>query len=84
MAQSSRVTDGPAAHRATASDPPSSLDDRLTRELGDALTDWRRWLATERRASHHTVAAYERDLGDFLAFVSGHLGDRLGLATWAP
>ena len=79
MAQSSRVTDGPAAHRATASDPPSSLDDRLTRELGDALTDWRRWLATERRASHHTVAAYERDLGDFLAFVSGHLGDRLGL-----
>ncbi len=83
MAQSSRVTDRTPGRQATVSDPPSSLDDRLTRGLGDALTDWRRWLATERRASHHTVAAYERDLGDFLAFVSGHLGDRLSLGDLA-
>ncbi len=80
MAQPSRVTDKTAGHPAAASDPPSPLGDRLTRELGDALTDWRRWLAAERRASGHTVAAYERDLGDFLLFISGHLGDRIALS----
>jgi len=59
------------------------LADRVANELGAALIDWRVWLAAERRASDHTVAAYERDLADFLLFVSGHLGDRLGLGDLA-
>lgn len=83
MAQPSRVTDDSADRGAAASEPPSRLEDRLGRELGDALADWRRWLAVERRASPHTVAAYERDLADFLEFLSGHLGDRIALADLA-
>ena len=79
MAQPSRLTDEGADRQAAAFGPAGPLGDRLTGELGGALSDWHRWLATERRASDHTVAAYERDLGDFLMFVSGHLGDRLGL-----
>ena len=79
MAQPSRVTDAAAEDQTAASDAQSSLSDRLNREVGEALADWRLWLAAERRASHHTVAAYQRDLADFLVFVSGHLGDRIAL-----
>jgi integrase/recombinase XerC len=32
------------------------------------------WLAKERRAADNTVEAYGRDLGDFLGFLSKHLG----------
>lgn len=33
------------------------------------------WLARERRAAANTVEAYGRDLGDFLGFLAGHLGE---------
>ncbi len=39
-----------------------------------ALADWQAWLEHERRASRHTLAAYRRDLTQFLEFLSGHLG----------
>jgi integrase/recombinase XerC len=42
--------------------------------LAGAIADWRAWLADERRASPHTLAAYEADLSGFLNFMSGHLG----------
>lgn len=42
--------------------------------LSRAIEDWRRWLTHEKRASQHTIDAYTRDLGGFLAFVAGHLG----------
>lgn len=48
--------------------------------LARAIDDWRRWLIHERRASSHTVAAYSRDLGAFLAFLGPHLGGPPGLA----
>jgi integrase/recombinase XerC len=63
------------------SEPPSALSERLNGDLGGAVADWRQWLVAERRASDHTVAAYGRDLGDFLAFLSEHLGDRLTLES---
>ena len=44
--------------------------------LATAVDDWQDWLATERRASPHTVAAYRRDLLKFLEFLSEHLGAR--------
>jgi integrase/recombinase XerC len=75
------VTGEAAEPEAEASEPPSRLADRLGRELGDALADWRSWLVSERRASNHTVVAYERDLGDFLQFLSEHLGDRITLGA---
>jgi len=49
-------------------------------DLAGARSDWRAWLGRERRASPHTLAAYERDLGFFLGFLAGHLGQAPSLA----
>ncbi len=48
-----------------------------------AVEDWRAWLAHERRASPHTLDAYGRDLGLFLGFLTGHLGNEASLADLA-
>src|SRR4051794_24179340 len=41
------------------------------------------WLAQERRAAPHTVAAYGRDLRDFLGFLTTHLGEEPDTAALA-
>ena len=43
-------------------------------DLADALGRWRRSLAAERRASAKTVEAYDRDVTQFLRFLTEHLG----------
>lgn len=43
-------------------------------ELCAIIENWRTWLGSERRVSPHTVAAYTRDLSDFLGFMAEHLG----------
>jgi integrase/recombinase XerC len=43
-------------------------------DLAQAIAAWQGWLAAERRASAHTVAAYGRDLAAFLDFLSEHRG----------
>lgn len=53
-----------------------------------AVADWRRWLAAERRASRHTMAAYTADVADLLSFLTGYHGrppslDDLGRARLA-
>ena len=50
--------------------------DEGVREAADA---WLAWLADERRASPHTLAAYGRDLAAFLDFATDHLGAPPGL-----
>jgi len=50
-------------------------------DLRAAIALWIAWLSGERRASEHTVAAYTRDLADFLDFLTQHLGDPPGLAA---
>jgi len=45
-----------------------AADGRLT----TAIEEWQRWLATERRCSGHTAAAYGRDLAFFLRFVQDY------------
>jgi integrase/recombinase XerC len=42
----------------------------------EARAAWLDWLATERRASPHTLDAYGRDVADLLAFLTAHLGRR--------
>ena len=49
-------------------------------DLAAAVAEWRGWLADERRASPHTVAAYVSDLTSFLAFLTDHLGGAPSLA----
>ena len=44
-------------------------------DLRAAIGLWAAWLAGERRASPHTVAAYGRDLALFLEFLTEHLGE---------
>jgi integrase/recombinase XerC len=48
--------------------------------LRAAIGLWTAWLAGERRASPHTVAAYGRDLAGFLDFIAEHQGERPDLA----
>lgn len=65
---------------------PAGLTTALQDRSGDpglraALADWVRWLRDERRSSPHTVDAYTRDLGAFLAFIAGHLGDAPDLSA---
>jgi integrase/recombinase XerC len=50
-------------------------------DLRAAIGLWMGWLAAERRASAHTVAAYGRDLALFLDFLTEHLGELPSLAA---
>ncbi len=50
---------------------------------GAARSAFLDWLARERRGSPHTIAAYGRDLSDFLGFLRGHLGEEPDLAALA-
>jgi integrase/recombinase XerC len=43
-------------------------------DLSGAVSEWLGWLAAERRASSHTLAAYRRDIEDLLRFLADHLG----------
>ena len=49
-------------------------------DLEAAARTWLDWLAHEKRASDHTLAAYRRDLTAFLQFLTGHLGEPPSLA----
>lgn len=49
-------------------------------DLRAGIALWSAWLSGERRASAHTVAAYGRDLADFVDFLTGHLGEPPSLA----
>lgn len=57
-----------------------ALSSPLAADLEAAVHDWTHWLARERRASPHTVAAYQRDLAAFTTFLTQHLGGAVSLA----
>jgi integrase/recombinase XerC len=52
-------------------------------DLGGEVGRWLSYLAAERRMSPKTVEAYQRDVLQFLAFLSGHLGHRVTLVALA-
>jgi integrase/recombinase XerC len=52
-------------------------------DVAAQIARWRMHLAAERRVSPKTCEAYERDVRQFLAFLSEHLGARVTLARLA-
>jgi integrase/recombinase XerC len=53
---------------------------QVAEDLRAAIGAWLDWLAAERRASAHTVAAYGRDLAAFFDFLGEHCGEVPSLA----
>ena len=63
---------------------PSGLTSTETiTDLTGATGAWRQWLLSEKRASGHTLSAYERDLEQFLDFLQDHLGAAPGIPDLA-
>ena len=90
MAKSARVRDAGAgelnASRPLSVFPAQPEPVPLARfsageDLREAIELWMNWLAGERRASPHTIAAYGRDLAFFLDFLTQHLGEPPTLAA---
>jgi integrase/recombinase XerC len=66
--------------RAASKEPPPLL---ASADAARAYAAWLEWLASERRASRHTLAAYGRDLAFFFAFLAEHRGGPADLAALA-
>jgi len=54
-----------------------------TRELAAEKSAWLNWLATEKRVSLKTLDAYERDVRQFLQYLTGHVGEPAGIRNIA-
>jgi integrase/recombinase XerC len=63
----------------------------MSPEPGSSIQNFLGYVRSERRLSANTVAAYRRDLGDFTAFLAGHMQtaawswadvDRLDIRAW--
>lgn len=59
--------------------PKTAIAPDVSAEIGR----WLAYLGSERRMSPKTLEAYERDVGQFLAFLAGHLGGTPSLKTLA-
>jgi integrase/recombinase XerC len=84
MAQSRALTPaqaGPPKPFPSLPEPLPLARFAVTDDLRAAIGAWLDWLAAERRASAHTVAAYGRDLAAFFDFLGAHRGEVPGLAT---
>jgi integrase/recombinase XerC len=68
--------------RAISSSPPADKNLALPADpqLAMLVEDWLSHLAGERRVSVHTLAAYRRDVSQFLHFLSVHFGETPSLA----
>lgn len=57
---------------------PNRIEDQALQgcaaDLADAVLKWRRWLTSEKNMSKHTVRAYGADIGQFISFLTEHMG----------
>lgn len=51
----------------------------ITPALNAIVEQWQGWLADVKISSQHTVISYKNDLSNFLIFMAGHLGGKVGL-----
>lgn len=58
--------------------PQSNLA-KVSDDTALIIAKWRRYLESEKRVSEHTLLAYGRDIGDFLAFLSDYRGTVVSL-----
>ena len=65
----------PRSARSSVPAPEAAVLILAAPDLAAAVERWRRHLAAERRASAETVEAYERDVEQFLRFLTEHLGE---------
>ncbi len=47
----------------------------LAPDVATEMRHWMAFLASERRMSPKTLEAYQRDVAQFLGFLTGHLGE---------
>jgi len=66
-----------------ATSTPPEFHQTARTDLADAATAWLQSLGNERRLADKTLEAYGRDLRQFLAFLTGHLGGVPGVAEFA-
>ena len=57
----------------------NTLEGLCQPDLLTAVQTWLNALANERRASKHTLRAYEGDIRQFLTYMNGHLGEPIAL-----
>ncbi len=72
MAKTRPLTDDTTTASLIGADQESTTPD-----LAELIARWRNFLKSEKRFSRHTLDAYTRDLGSFIAFMCPHLGHRL-------
>ncbi len=63
--------------------PLSGAGQCLASDLQGQLGSWLGHLAAERLYSAHTLQAYRRDAGQFLQFLSSHLGKKVAIGDFA-
>lgn len=62
---------------------PQSTLAAVSDDTALVIDRWRRFLASEKRVSNHTLLAYGRDMGDFIAFLSDYRGSSVSLTMIA-
>jgi len=50
----------------------------MSRSAAQLVEDWLEWMASNKRASRHTLISYQHDLSGFLQFLGEHLGGSTG------
>jgi integrase/recombinase XerC len=61
---------------------PTHFISKSTVNIKEVLEKWQKWLALEKKASKHTISAYQGDIEHFILFLSTHLGHSPNLSSY--
>lgn len=57
-----------------------AVDDLIDRDLRKFASEWREFLAVQRKYSEHTLKSYKRDVENFFKFLNQHKGELVSIA----